>query len=185
MLKKLQQIEPSLTKDSPDTIRVLEQLKALEHEGYQFEGAESSFDLLMHKLLGKFEPFFSLKQYNVSIFEPSADGLNSSATIHVNVNGKDANATAQGDGPVNALDKAMRKALADFYPAINEIKLVDYKVRVLDSSQATAAKVRVIIESTDQQQSWTTIGVSTDIIEASWLALKDAVEYKLLLSKNR
>ncbi len=171
LLNKLQQIEPSLTKDSPDTIRVLEQLKALEHEGYQFEGAESSFDLLMHKLLGKFEPFFSLKQYNVSIFEPSADGLNSSATIHINVNGTDANATAQGDGPVNALDKAMRKALADFYPDINDIKLVDYKVRV-------------IIESTDQQQSWTTIGVSTDIIEASWLALKDAVEYKLLLTKN-
>ena len=184
LLNKLQQIEPTLTKDSPDTIRVLEKLKALEHEGYQFEGAESSFDLLIHKLLGKFEPFFSLKQYNVSIFEPSADGLNSSATIHVNVSGVDANATAQGDGPVNALDKAMRKALADFYPAINEIKLVDYKVRVLDSSQATAAKVRVIIESTDQQQSWTTIGVSTDIIEASWLALKDAVEYKLLLTKN-
>ena len=183
LLNKLQQIEPSLTKDSPDTIRVLEQLKTLEHEGYQFEGAESSFDLLMHKLLGKFEPFFSLKQYNVSIFEPSSDGMNSSATIHVNVNGKAANATAQGDGPVNALDKAMRSALELFYPAINEIKLVDYKVRVLDSSQATAAKVRVIIESTDQQQSWTTIGVSTDIIEASWLALKDAVEYKLLISK--
>jgi 2-isopropylmalate synthase len=183
LLNKLQQIEPSLTKDSPDTIRVLEQLKALEHEGYQFEGAESSFDLLMHKLLGKLEPFFSLKQYNVSIFEPSADGLNSSATIHVNVNGVDASATAQGAGPVNALDKAMRGALVPFYPAINDIKLVDYKVRVLDSSQATAAKVRVIIESTDQQQSWTTIGVSSDIIEASWRALKDAVEYKLLIGK--
>lgn len=183
LLNKLQQIEPSLTKDSPNTIRVLEQLKALEHEGYQFEGAESSFDLLMHKLLGKFDPFFSLKQYNVSIFEPSADGLNSSATIYVNVNGQDANATAQGDGPVNALDKAMRKTLEQFYPAINEIKLVDYKVRVLDSNQATAAKVRVIIESTDQHTSWTTIGVSTDIIEASWLALKDAVEVKLLIGK--
>jgi len=109
--------------------------------------------------------------------------MNSSATIHVNVNGKAAHATAQGDGPVNALDKAMRGALESFYPAINEIKLVDYKVRVLDSSQATAAKVRVIIESTDQQRSWTTIGVSTDIIEASWRALKDAVEYKLLIGK--
>lgn len=180
ILAKLQQIEPSLTKDSADTIRVLEHLKTLEHEGYQFENAESSFDLLMHKLLGKFEPFFSLKQYNVSIFEPSADGLNSSATIHINVNGKDANATAQGDGPVNALDKAMRKALEQFYPAIKDIKLVDYKVRVLDSSQATAAKVRVLIESTDQHENWTTIGVSTDIIEASWRALKDAVEVKLM-----
>ena len=182
ILAKLQQINPSITKDSADTIRVLEHLKALEHEGYQFENAESSFDLLMHKLLGKFEPFFSLKQYNVSIFEPSADGLNSSASIHVSVNGQEASATAQGDGPVNALDKAMRKALEQFYPAIQEIKLVDYKVRVLDSSQATAAKVRVIIESTDQQNSWTTIGVSTDIIEASWLALKDAVEVKLMRS---
>ena len=180
ILAKLQQINPNITKDSADTIRVLEHLKALEHEGYQFENAESSFDLLMHKLLGKFEPFFSLKQYNVSIFEPSADGLNSSASIHVSVNGQEASATAQGDGPVNALDKAMRKALEQFYPAIQEIKLVDYKVRVLDSSQATAAKVRVIIESTDQQQNWTTIGVSTDIIEASWLALKDAVEVKLM-----
>lgn len=180
ILAKLQQIEPSLTKDSADTIRVLEHLKTLEHEGYQFENAESSFDLLMHKLLGKFEPFFSLKQYNVSIFEPSADGLNSSATIHINVNGKDATATAQGDGPVNALDKAMRKALEQFYPAIKDIKLVDYKVRVLDSSQATAAKVRVLIESTDQHENWTTIGVSTDIIEASWRALKDAVEVKLM-----
>lgn len=180
ILAKLQQIEPSLTKDSTDTIRVLEHLKTLEHEGYQFENAESSFDLLMHKLLGKFEPFFSLKQYNVSIFEPSADGLNSSATIHINVNGKDATATAQGDGPVNALDKAMRKALEQFYPAIKDIKLVDYKVRVLDSSQATAAKVRVLIESTDQHENWTTIGVSTDIIEASWRALKDAVEVKLM-----
>jgi 2-isopropylmalate synthase len=183
LLNKLQQIDPSLTKDSADTIRVLEQLKALEHDGYQFEGAESSFDLLMHKLLGKFETFFSLKQYNVSVFEPSADGLNSSATIHMNVNGQDASATAQGDGPVNALDKAMRKALEQFYPVIHEIKLVDYKVRVLDSSQATAAKVRVIIESTDQQQTWTTIGVSSDIIEASWLALKDALEYKLLKAR--
>jgi len=134
----------------------------------------------MHKLLGKFEPFFSLKQYNVIILEPSANGLNSSATIHVNVNGKDASATAQGDGPVNALDKAMRIALEPFYSAINDIKLVDYKVRVLDSSQATAAKVRVIIESTDQHTSWTTIGVSTDIIDASWLALKDALEVKLM-----
>ena len=165
MLNKLQQIEPTLTKDSPDTIRVLEQLKALEHEGYQFEGAESSFDLLIHKLLGKFEPFFSLKQYNVSIFEPSADGLNSSATIHVNVNGVDSNATAQGDGPVNALDKAMRKALEQFYPAINEIKLVDYKVRVLDSNQATAAKVRVIIESTDQQDVYKRQNYSNILIE--------------------
>ena len=182
ILRKLQQIDPTLTKESEAAVQVLEHLKALEHEGYQFENAESSFELLMQKLLGKFVPFFSLKQYQVNIYEPSADGMNSSATIHFSVNGQESSATAQGDGPVNALDKAMRKALEGFYPVISEIKLVDYKVRVLDSNMATAAKVRVLIESTDQQSNWTTIGVSSDIIEASWLALKDALEYKLTRS---
>ena len=180
ILRKLQQIDPSLTKESDAAINVLEHLKALEHEGYQFESAEGSFDLLMQKLLGKFQPFFSLRHYNVNIDEPSAEGQNSTATIQVCVDHQEASATAKGDGPVNALDKAMRKALEPFYPAIREIKLVDYKVRVLDSSQATAAKVRVFIESADQHGYWTTIGVSTDIIEASWLALKDALEYKLM-----
>lgn len=184
ILRKLQQIDPTLTKESDAAVNILEHLKALEHEGYQFENAESSFDLLMQKLLGKFEPFFSLKHYNVNIDEPSADGQNSRATIQICVNGQESSATAQGDGPVNALDKAMRQALEQFYPAIKDIKLVDYKVRVLDSNQATAAKVRVLIESTDQQSNWTTIGVSSDIIEASWLALKDAIEYKLVQSHN-
>jgi 2-isopropylmalate synthase len=180
ILRKLQQIDPSLTKESAAAAHILEQLKALEHEGYQFENAEGSFDLLMQRLLGKFEPFFSLKHYNVNIDEPSVDGQNSTATIQICVNDQASSATAQGDGPVNALDKAMRQALEQFYPVIKDIKLVDYKVRVLDSNQATAAKVRVLIESTDQQSNWTTIGVSSDIIEASWLALKDALEYKLI-----
>jgi 2-isopropylmalate synthase len=180
ILRKLQQIDPTLTKESEAAVNILEHLKALEHEGYQFENAESSFDLLMQKLLGKFEPFFSLQHYKVNIYEPSEDGLNSSVSIHLNVKGKDAATTAQGDGPVNALDKAMRKALEPFYPVIKDIKLVDYKVRVLDSNLATAAKVRVLIESTDQQTTWATMGVSSDIIQASWLALKDAIEYKLI-----
>ena len=179
ILNKLQQIDPTLTKESEAAKHILEQLKALEHEGYQFENAESSFELLMKKLLDKFEPFFSLRHYNVNIYEP-ADSKNSSVTVHIHVQGKEASATAQADGPVNALDKAMRKALEPFYPVIKEIKLVDYKVRVLDSNQATAAKVRVMIESADKSSNWTTMGVSTDIIQASWLALKDAIEYKLL-----
>lgn len=180
ILSKLQQIDPTLTKESEAAIKILEHLKALEHEGYQFESAESSFELLMQKLLGKFQPFFTLKQYSVDIHEPSADGMNSSVAVHLIVDGQESGGSAQADGPVNALDQAMRNALAPFYPAIQDIKLVDYKVRVLDSNLATAAKVRVMIESTDQQTNWTTIGVSTDIIQASWLALKDAVEYKLL-----
>jgi 2-isopropylmalate synthase len=179
ILNKLQQIDPTLTKESDEAIQILEHLKALEHEGYQFESAESSFDLLMQKLLGKFQPFFRLKQYSVYIHEPSVNGINSSATVHIYVDNQESEVTAYGDGPVYALDKAMRKALEPFYPVIQDIKLVDYKVRVLDSNQATAARVRVMIESTDQHSNWTTIGVSSDIIEASWLALKDAIEYKL------
>lgn len=179
ILNKLQQIDPTLTKESQAAIQILEHLKALEHEGYQFESAESSFDLLMQKLLGKFQPFFRLKQYSVYIHEPSINGINSAVTVQLFVNEQESEATAYGDGPVYALDKAMRKALEPFYPVIKDIKLVDYKVRVLDSNQATAAKVRVMIESTDQHSNWTTIGVSSDIIEASWLALKDAIEYKL------
>ena len=184
ILNKLQQIDPTLTKESDEAIQILEHLKALEHEGYQFESAESSFDLLMQKLLGKFRPFFRLKQYSVYIHEPSVNGINSAVTISLYVNDQESEVTAYGDGPVYALDKAMRKALEPFYPEIKDIKLVDYKVRVLDSNQATAAKVRVMIESTDQHTNWTTIGVSSDIIEASWLALKDAIEYKLLKTQK-
>ncbi|MGP1718078.1 MAG: citramalate synthase [Methylophilus sp.] len=185
ILNKLQQIDPTLTKESEAAIQILEHLKALEHEGYQFESAESSFHLLMHKLLGKFQPYFRLKQYSVYIHEPSVNGINSAVTISLFVNDQESEVTAYGDGPVYALDKAMRKALEPFYPIINEIKLVDYKVRVLDSNLATAAKVRVMIESTDQQTNWTTVGVSSDIIEASWLALKDAIEYKLLKTQKQ
>ena len=110
----------------------------------------------------------------------SEKGANSAATIRIAVGEQEETATADGDGPVNALDKAIRKALERFYPQISEVKLIDYKVRVLDSDKATAAKVRVLIESADQHRSWTTIGVSTDIIDASWRAMCDAIEYKLL-----
>jgi 2-isopropylmalate synthase len=180
LLSKLQQIEPSLTKESADTKRVLEHLKALEHEGYQFESAEHSFDVRVRKLLGKNKTYFSLEKYSISVVEPSVDGLNSKATISFDVNGRTVTADGVGYGPVNALDIAMRNALRETYPAIKEVKLTDYKVRVLDSNEATAAKVRVTIESTDKKSSWTTTGVSSDITEASWLALQDAIEYKLM-----
>lgn len=180
LLAKINAVDPTLNKDSPDTKRILEHLKTLEHEGYQFESAESSFELLIYKLLGRHKPFFDLKEYQVVVHEPTQNGVNSTATIKVAVGGEDEMTAADGDGPVNALDNAMRKALERFYPAIKEIKLTDYKVRVLDSDKTTAAKVRVLIESTDQKASWTTIGVSTDVIDASWRALMDAVEFKLM-----
>ncbi len=180
LLSKIQAIDPTLTKDSEETKRVVEYLKALEHEGYQFENAEHSFDLRLRKLLGKQKMHFTLQKYNISVDAPSQDNINSKATIAFVVNGNLIKADGEGDGPVNALDKAMRNALREIYPAIKEVKLTDYKVRVLDSNLATAAKVRVIIESSDQSSSWNTIGVSTDITEASYLALQDAIEYKLM-----
>jgi 2-isopropylmalate synthase len=180
LLAKIQTIDPALTKESEDTKRVLEHLKALEHEGYQFENAEHSFDVRVRKLLGKHKTYFTLEKYKISIEEPSKGGINSKATVSFLVNGNEVNADGEGDGPVNALDKAMRNALREIYPAIKEVKLTDYKVRVLDSNLATAAKVRVIIESSDQHSSWNTTGVSTDITEASWIALQDAIEYKLM-----
>jgi 2-isopropylmalate synthase len=180
LLAKINAVDPALNKDSPETKRILEHLKSLEHEGYQFESAESSFELLVMRLLGKHQPFFTLKEYEVSTNASSGDGVSSVATIRIAVNDQEESTAAEGDGPVNALDKAVRKALERFYPAIKDVKLIDYKVRVLDSDQATAAKVRVLIESADQHKSWTTVGVSTDIIDASWRAMLDAIEYKLM-----
>ena len=181
LLAKINAVDASLTKDSIETKRILEHLKSLENDGYQFESAESSFDLLIHKQLGHFQPFFELNDYKVSVQEFSESRSNNAvAKVKITVAGQVESATAEGDGPVNALDKAIRKALERFYPQISEVKLIDYKVRVLDSDKATAAKVRVLIESADQHRSWTTIGVSTDIIDASWRAMCDAIEYKLL-----
>ena len=185
LLTKMKSIDATLDKHSADTKRVLDHLKALEHEGYQFESAESSFHLRVCKLLGKHRPFFELKEYKVTINEPSVNGINSSAMIKIAVGDQEEVTVAEGDGPVNALDKAVRKALERFYPAIKEIKLTDYKVRVLDSDKASAARVRVLIESADHNESWTTIGVSTDIIDASWRALIDSIEYKLMRDQER
>ena len=185
LLAKINAIDASLNRDSPQTQQVMDRLKQLEHEGYQFETAESSFELVVRKILGKYQPFFELKDFKVIVDEPSLNGANSSAMIKIRVGAMEEITAAEGDGPVNALDNAVRKALERFYPAIKEIKLTDYKVRVLDSDMASAAKVRVLIESTDHIESWTTIGVSTDIINASWLALVDAIEYKLVREEER
>jgi 2-isopropylmalate synthase len=180
LLTRINALDPTLSKDSPETRRIIDRLKELEHEGYQFEGAESSFELVVRKMLGRYTPFFELVEFKVITNEPAANAVNSSVIIKVRVDDQEVLTVAEGDGPVNALDKAARKALERLYPAIGQIRLTDYKVRVLDSDKASAAKVRVLIESTDGLDSWTTIGVSTDIINASWQALVDAMEYKLL-----
>ena len=153
----------------------------MEHQGYQFEGADGTFELLVRKALGKYKPFFDLEEFKIIGEEPSGSaGVSSSAIIKVRVGNEVEMTAAEGEGPVNALDKALRKALEVFYPELKEVHLSDYKVRVLDTKSATAAKVRVLLESTDGEDYWSTVGVSTDIIEASWIALVDSIECKLI-----
>jgi 2-isopropylmalate synthase len=183
MLKRIARVMPNLDKDDPVTVCLMDELKQLEAEGYQFEGAESSFDLVIRRHLKMYKPYFSLVHYQTIGSSPYADPLSDAthaAVVKVKVGGESAITAAEGEGPVNALDRALRKVLEQFYPALKRVHLTDYKVRVLDSAGATASKVRVLIESTDGNRSWTTIGVSRDIIEASWFALRDSIEYELI-----
>lgn len=181
IVKKIQKISPNLTKESEETKQIIDRLKELEHIGYQFEGAESTFELIIRKHLGKFKPFFEIESFKIIGEQPSKDELFSSvAMVKINVEGKKEITAAEGDGPVHALDRALRKALEVFYPELSKVHLTDYKVRVLDTQSATASKVRVLIESTDGKDTWSTVGVSTDVIEASLVALVDSIEVKLL-----
>ena len=181
LLTKLRKIDAGLQKDSPVVGEILERLKQAEAEGYVYEDAEASFEILARKTMGLYRPFFHLKHFKVSIDEPRLEGKYSAAAmVKIEVDGADEIGAAEGDGPVNALDKALRRVLTVFYPEIRNIFLNDYKVRVIDDREATAARVRVLIRTSDGKHTWTTVGVSQDIIEASWLALVDSVEYKLL-----
>jgi len=152
----------------------------LEHQGYHFEAAEASFFLLLQRAMKKLPPAFRLEGFRVIVEKRPDHRIVSEATIKIRVDGKDEQTAAEGDGPVNALDNAIRKALKPFYPTLSEMHLSDFKVRVLDEKAGTAAKVRVLIQSQDGQETWSTIGVSENIIEASWQALVDSIEYKLL-----
>lgn len=186
ILEKIHRFDPSVTKSSQIVGDIVNRMKELEHDGYQFEGAEGSFELLVRKSMGKYQPFFKLHYYKTIGEKPSLDNnLCSFAQLKIEVDDQLEVTAGEGDGPVHALDVALRKALERFYPAVSQIRLTDYKVRVLGSSSATASKVRVLIESTDGTDSWTTVGVSTDIMEASWLALVDSFEYKLIKDLER
>ena len=180
IVEKIKEINPQIDKDSPETEQIIQRIKEMEHQGYQFEGAESTFELIVRKQLGKYKPFFELEKFKLMTEQPKLCGPSASALIKVNVDGKSEITAAEGDGPVHALDRALRRVLEVFYPELSRVHLTDFKVRVIDSNKATAAKVRVLIESTDGESVWTTVGVSTDIIEASWIALVDSIEYKLL-----
>ncbi len=180
---KTTQNDLKLDKDRPETASVLQRIKEMEHYGYQFEGAEGSFELLVLKMMKAYTPLFKLEGFRL-IIEKREDGqLFSEATIKVRVGDKQVHTAAEGNGPVNALDNALRKALEGFYPALKKIKLTDFKVRVIDGVDGTGAQVRVLIQSSDDHKSWGTVGVSPNVIEASWIALVDSLEYGLLCRK--
>jgi 2-isopropylmalate synthase len=180
VIHKARALEVDLDKESPQTRVLLRRVKEMEHEGYQFEGAEASFDLLMRKTMGIYRQRFELGGFRVIVEKRAAGDILSEATIKVTVDGVQEHTAAEGDGPVHALDGALRKALEKFYPQLRQIKLTDFKVRVIAGAEGTAAKVRVLVESSDGTDSWSTVGVHTNIIEASWQALVDALEYGLL-----
>jgi 2-isopropylmalate synthase len=186
ILWKARQYGIDLEKDTPEARRILESLKRLEDEGYQFEGAEASFELLMERAVGNHRAYFELEGYRV-IVETRRDDREplAEATVRVQVKGISEHTAATGNGPVNALDHALRKALEEFYPSLREMHLVDYKVRILDETSGTAAKTRVLITSADGEETWGTVGVAFNIIDASWQALVDSVEYKLRRDERR
>ncbi len=187
IVEKLSQQFPELQKGASETKQLVKMLKGMEAQGYHFEGAESSFELLVKRFLNQFTPFFKIEHFKV-IDEPAqgeAEGLSAFAMVKVNVGGESLITADEGMGPVNALDKALRAALTNFFPNLKEMHLADYRVRVLEAGAETDATVRVMIDWKDHSSSWTTIGVSFDVIEASLVAMTDAIEYKLMKDQEK
>ncbi|MBW7865655.1 MAG: citramalate synthase [Candidatus Hydrogenedens sp.] len=185
LIQKAAELGIPLDRNDPSTKAVLAQVKRLENEGFEFEGADASLILLMRKAMGRFEPFFKTLGYHARVnqLSPGADPV-SEATVKVSLpDGAQRHTVSEGHGPVDALNAALRKALQDTYPEITEVHLEDYKVRILDGKMATRAKTRVLIESSDTEESWSTVGVSENIITASYMALADSVEYKLMRAR--
>jgi 2-isopropylmalate synthase len=182
IVSKIAKYYPNVDKKDPLVKKLLIKVKEMEAEGYQFESAEASFRLLVEKELGNYLEPFSCEGFRVYEEQTAirAKELSAEATIKVICKGEEFHTAAEGDGPVNAMDNAIRKALTNFYPQLSKMGLIDYKVLVINGADGTSAKVRVIIESADEEESWGTVGVSTNIIEASWIALIDALNYKLL-----
>jgi 2-isopropylmalate synthase len=165
--------------------QLLERVKELEFQGYQFEGAEASFELLARRVLQGHRPFFETIGYSVTVQRHPGGGPDVEATVRVRVGDAVFHTAADGDGPVNAMDRALRKALEDPFPEIRNMRLCDYKVRVIDGREGTAARVRVLITTESPDGYWTTVGVSENILDASWLALVDSLEYGLLRARAR
>lgn len=190
IIYKAEEMGLGLDSQSKEAKRLLEQVKILESQGFQYENAEASFELLVLRAKPGYKPPFELVDFMVVIEKKRRASLKneeslSEAMVKVKVGDEIIHTAAEGDGPVNALDQALRKSLLQFYPDLARVKLMDYKVRILEESGGTASGVRVLIESTDSDNSWHTVGSSTNIIEASWLALADSLEYWLIKNNNR
>ncbi len=182
---KAKELGIDLSKEPVKVMEILKKIKELEHIGYHFEAADGSFEILIKKVTGSYQPFFKLESFRVLVEKMEDGRLLTEATIKLYVNNKRVIATAEGNGPVNALDNALRLAMEKAYPALSNIQLTDYKVRVLNAKKGTAAVVRVLIETSDGEQTWGTVGVSENIIEASWQALVDSIEYGLTHAKKK
>ncbi len=180
IMLKAKELQLNLEKESPETRKILTEIQKLENEGYQFEAAEASFELLVQRLMGREKKFFKTNKVEISAEKIGDADSSVQAYITVQVKNQEQTKIASGNGPVDALYRALRDALVKFYPAIEKIHLTDYKVRVVNSEGGTGAKVRVFIEFRDENNTWTTVGVNENIIEASWKALVEAIEYKLL-----
>jgi len=186
VLSKAREFGLSLDEKNPATSLVLDEIKSLEDLGYQYEGAEASFEILVKKRTGKYRRFFELMGFRVIDERRRGDEPPmSEATIMVRVGEEIEHTAALGNGPVNALDSALRKALEKFYPAIRDVHLLDFKVRVVSSGGGTESQVRVLIESSDGVEAWGTVGVSENVVQASYRALVDSIEYKLLRDEER
>jgi 2-isopropylmalate synthase len=180
IVSKLRRFLPDVDKKDPLVGQVLHQVKHLENQGYQFEAAEGSFQLLARRTMGTYKDLFKLVNFRTINRMDASAAEAAEAIVKVDVAGQVYHTVAEGDGPVNALDRALRKALEQVFPSVRQVHLADYKVRVLTSGDGTAAKVRVLIESSDGGEVWGTVGVSENVIEASWIALADSLHYKLL-----
>ncbi|MDU0204119.1 MULTISPECIES: citramalate synthase [Paenibacillus] len=180
VLVKAQELNLDFDKEHQKTKEVIEKIKDLEHQGYQFEGADATLELLLREAFEGLEEIFTLESFKMLVEKSANQSVVSEAIVKVKVHGETIYTAAEGNGPVNALDNALRKALIQYYPDIKNIHLSDYKVRVLDEKGATAGKVRVLMETTDFNTTWNTLGVSSNIIEASWYALVDSLRYALI-----
>ncbi|AWB44168.1 citramalate synthase [Paenibacillus sp. CAA11] len=184
VLSKAKEMGIGFDPDNADTRGVIQKIKDLEHQGYQFEGADASLEMLLRQANGELKELFEFESFKILVEKTAGNPVVSEAFVKVKVNGSSVYTAAEGNGPVNALDNALRKALVTYFPRLKEMHLTDYKVRVLDEKDATAAKVRVLIESRDISSAWNTVGVSGNVIEASWEALVDSIRYALLGEAN-